>query len=272
MIKKHYNGFTLIEMSIVLAIIGLIVGGVLVGRDIIHTAEIRNTIGQYEQFGTAVNTFKNKYNCLPGDCVNADNIGFSVNSSGDGNGIIGYNIAPCGASLACMSANSSTTKHEYLDFWYQLSAAALIPYAFKEYSSLTSWNAGIVTPPTKIQPYRGNLSFGWAIQADLAVTVDTILPAHNFMLTSNPMDVAATGMTTVGGYLPLDMWRIDKKIDDGQPHNGIIRAWNNIQGSYIYTINSFGPTFPCVLAGEYNVQYVGTSASSLCGIAIKAPF
>src|ERR1019366_6843373 len=64
-------GFTLIEMSIVLVIIGLIVGSVLVGRDLIRAAELRSVISEVEKYKTAVMTFKGKYDCLPGDCANA---------------------------------------------------------------------------------------------------------------------------------------------------------------------------------------------------------
>jgi hypothetical protein len=51
----------------VLVIIGLIVGGVLVGRDLIQAAAVRATITQIEKFNTATNTFYTKYNGLPGD-------------------------------------------------------------------------------------------------------------------------------------------------------------------------------------------------------------
>lgn len=64
---NHTTGFTLIELSIVLVIIGLLVGGVLVGRDLIKSAEIRSQISQIEKFKIATNTFKLKYGSLPGD-------------------------------------------------------------------------------------------------------------------------------------------------------------------------------------------------------------
>src|SRR5476649_123700 len=63
-------GFTLIELSIVLVIIGLIVGGVLTSRDLIAAAQIRAQISQIEKYQTAVNTFRGKYGYLPGDIPN----------------------------------------------------------------------------------------------------------------------------------------------------------------------------------------------------------
>src|SRR5882757_2419229 len=87
-------GFTLIELSIVLVIIGLIVGGVLVGQDLIRAAEVRATISQIEKYNTAVNTFRGKYNALPGDMNSSTATAFSFATrggaagQGDGNGVI----------------------------------------------------------------------------------------------------------------------------------------------------------------------------------------
>src|ERR1700679_178462 len=97
---KSEQGFTLIELSIVLVIIGLIVGGVLVGQDLIRAAGVRATISQVEKFNTAVNTFRGKYGYLPGDIPQASvtQFGFAVSpvragsrGQGDGNGLLeGY--------------------------------------------------------------------------------------------------------------------------------------------------------------------------------------
>jgi prepilin-type N-terminal cleavage/methylation domain-containing protein len=59
MLKKPFmkSGFTPIEMSIVLVIIGLITGGILAGQDLIKAAGIRATISQLENFNTATYTF-----------------------------------------------------------------------------------------------------------------------------------------------------------------------------------------------------------------------
>ena len=93
--KKSQQGFTLIELSIVLVIIGLIVGGILVGRDLIRAAGVRSTIAQIESYQTAANTFRGKYGYLPGDIKDPDatNFGFKIRGTvskgmGDGNGVI----------------------------------------------------------------------------------------------------------------------------------------------------------------------------------------
>lgn len=80
-----------------LVIVGLVVGGVLVGRDLISAAEVRAQITQIEKFNQAVNTFYGKYQALPGDMngPTAAQYGFAAgtNCTGgiggrDGNGLI----------------------------------------------------------------------------------------------------------------------------------------------------------------------------------------
>lgn len=77
------NGFTLVELSIVLVIIGLLIGGVLVGQGLIESAKINSQISQLRQFDIAANQFYQKFNCIPGDCT------YFSPQPGDGNGILG---------------------------------------------------------------------------------------------------------------------------------------------------------------------------------------
>ncbi len=92
--NKNIAGFTLIELSIVLVIIGLLIGGVLVGRDLVNSAALRAQISQIEKYNTAVNTFRVKYGYLPGDIPSpaASGFGFGARGQyageGDGNGIL----------------------------------------------------------------------------------------------------------------------------------------------------------------------------------------
>src|SRR5690348_16652658 len=93
--RSDLTGFTLVEVSIVLTIITLIVGGALIGRDLIRSAEVRATVSQQQQFSSAANTFQVKYNTVPGDLTTAQatRLGFAPaarNNPGSihGNGLI----------------------------------------------------------------------------------------------------------------------------------------------------------------------------------------
>jgi len=65
------NGFTLVEIAIVLVIIGLLLGGVLKGQEMIKNAEIRSVITDVQGLTTAMYAYRDRYNALPGDDKNA---------------------------------------------------------------------------------------------------------------------------------------------------------------------------------------------------------
>src|ERR1043165_1985480 len=83
------RGFTLIEMSIVLVIIGLIVGGILKGQELIESARQKNVISQIDMIKSGVTTFTDRFKGYPGDYSRAS---ANINSdlkNGDDNGFVG---------------------------------------------------------------------------------------------------------------------------------------------------------------------------------------
>ena len=66
-INLHHKtaGFSLVELSIAMVIIGLLVGGILAGQSLIHASELRSTIAQVQTYLTAVNIFQEKYSAIP---------------------------------------------------------------------------------------------------------------------------------------------------------------------------------------------------------------
>src|SRR3954449_12552074 len=88
---RKQSGFTLIEIAIVLVIIGLLLGGVLKGQELITGARVRNLIGQQDGIKSAYFGFLDRYRALPGDFKNASTTiqGVSSGSDGNGDGVIG---------------------------------------------------------------------------------------------------------------------------------------------------------------------------------------
>lgn len=88
----HRKGFSLVELSIVLVILGLLVGGVLAGKDLIRSAAVKSQISQFSEVAIAARAFKDKYFALPGDLAEptATQAGFTPRGpfagQGDGNG------------------------------------------------------------------------------------------------------------------------------------------------------------------------------------------
>lgn len=65
------RGFSLVELSIVLVILGLLTGGILTGQSLIRASELRSITTEYNRYIAAAQTFRDKYFALPGDMANA---------------------------------------------------------------------------------------------------------------------------------------------------------------------------------------------------------
>lgn len=86
------NGFTLVELSIVLVIIGLLIGGILVAQSLIESAKVQSLVRYIGQIDVAQAQFKERYNCLPGDCLSIFSGVGNNNRTIDGSGFVGNNL------------------------------------------------------------------------------------------------------------------------------------------------------------------------------------
>src|SRR5687767_13938087 len=86
--KRRERGFTLIEIAIVLVIIGLLLGGVLKGQEVITGARVRNLIQQQDGVKAAYFGFLDRFRALPGDYKDATTNIQGATAVGDGDGQI----------------------------------------------------------------------------------------------------------------------------------------------------------------------------------------
>jgi prepilin-type N-terminal cleavage/methylation domain-containing protein len=119
--KRLQRGFTLLEIAIVLVIIGLLLGGVLKGQELIVQARIKNVINDLNGIMAAIYTYQDRYRALPGDERNAAVSGrWSGVSGGDGNGVI------CGAYNGATGGGACAGETESTLIWQHLRQAGLI--------------------------------------------------------------------------------------------------------------------------------------------------
>lgn len=201
--KGSEQGFTLVELSIVLVIIGLIVGGVLAGQDLIKGAQSRATVQQIQQYDAAANTFRVKYDGLPGDFDRA--VAFNIGSTptnGDNDGMI--EGVPGGTDDASRNASFDA---ENAHFWVHLSATNLIPGSYNAQNvGAIATGVGVVNedfPSTKLQ------------KGGIGVFVQGALNQYALGLSD--------GGIFGSGFTPAEAFGIDSKIDDGVPRTGIVR-------------------------------------------------
>ena len=98
------TGFTLVEMAIVLVIIGLILGGVLKGQELVIQARVKSMINDFNQVTAAYYTYFDRYHSFPGDDKTASNYTESATScNGDGDGTLeGTAYDSTGGENACL--------------------------------------------------------------------------------------------------------------------------------------------------------------------------
>lgn len=123
--KRHSeSGFTLVELSIVLVVVGLIIGSILVAVGIIQNARVTSTVNTLQSIQSAVSTYNQNYSAMPGDDAEAANrFGDLIVSNGGGDGKIGttelFDSPPT-------TPSNGDGAYESLLVWKTLRAAGLI--------------------------------------------------------------------------------------------------------------------------------------------------
>ena len=117
--KRSQSGFTLIEIAIVLVIIGLLLGGVLKGQELINSAKVKNLSADFKNIPVFIYGYQDKFKALPGDdAAAATHLTGATNATTGGtvgNGVIEGNW------------NSTTTTEESYLFWQHVRLAGLAP-------------------------------------------------------------------------------------------------------------------------------------------------
>ncbi len=104
--KHQQSGFTLVEIAIVLVIIGLLLGGILKGQEMITQAKIKNVISDFNGISAAQYAYQDRYRQIPGDDAGADArwtapLASLGAAAGNGDGVLtgAYNNAASGTIL-----------------------------------------------------------------------------------------------------------------------------------------------------------------------------
>lgn len=220
------RGFSLVELSIVLIIIGLLVGGVVSGKALIRRAELRDIIAGFQQYQIAVNSFQEQYKSLPGDMPNATRFWDQAAAgsacyttvstgtktcNGNGDGIIDY-------------AGAANQRTEVFMFWQHLANAGLIPGKYTGMAGPDTLADHVFDENAPLSKMSG---IGWG--SSWADNRNGSIP--------NVWSKNYTGWLTLGGDDGIwadnyngvmsaeEVWSIDTKIDDGLPGVGFINVY-----------------------------------------------
>ncbi|MBK6638422.1 MAG: prepilin-type N-terminal cleavage/methylation domain-containing protein [Rhodocyclaceae bacterium] len=201
--RSKQSGFTLIEIAIVLVIIGLLLGGVLKGQELINSAKVKNMATDFRNIPLFIYGYQDKFKALPGDdsSVATTHLGATVNgvtvvaattpASSQGNGVING------------AWNSATQTDESILFWQHVRLAGLA--------------AGVTTAPT-----AANILDFLPKNADggfIGITSGSNTPVTG---------LAGTYIVCSTSILGKYVKQLDVTMDDGNTETGSVRAIANV--------------------------------------------
>ncbi len=121
--KSNQSGFTLIEIAIVLVIIGLLLGGVLKGQELINSAKVKNLAGDFKNIPVFIYGYQDKFKALPGDQAQlALDAQFGATT-----GTASTTVATLANGVINGNWNATTAAAESFVFWQHVRLAGLAP-------------------------------------------------------------------------------------------------------------------------------------------------
>jgi len=193
--QTRMQGFTLVEVAIVLVIVGLMLAGVFKGQALIDSARVRSMANEVSGIRTAWYSFQERYRALPGDFQSAGTQIDSAAVSGNGNGKLDADVERAGV-------------------WQQLSLAGFINGNFDGSQSAIGSASDVDCAPDTCpkNPFNGYYKISYSAQA-----ADVAHPSHEIF---------------TGSQIPVGILaELDRKLDDGLPNSGNFRVHRSFQNS-----------------------------------------
>lgn len=268
----HYrkSGYSLIEMSVVLAILGILVGGIFASRSLIHSYELRSVITQEEKIYTAILNFRTKYKFLPGDMPNATDVwgiagGTTGNDAACRTAAASYDKKTCnGNGNGQIEVNAGATGGtENLRIWQHLTNAEMIEGGY------TGRYVGGSTRDTTNSPSGKILNMIWTTMWVGSQSGSTQYFDGEYdnplWISMGPDDVSNPPIPVINNQ---DMYYIDNKTDDGKPAAGTVIAYAPTGTS----LSDCATDSIAVNSSSVNAQYDLGNAIPICIIGWRALF
>jgi prepilin-type N-terminal cleavage/methylation domain-containing protein len=229
-LKRH--GFSLVELSIVLVILGLLTGGILAGKSLIRASELRAATTEYNRYLTAIRSFQDKYFAMPGDITNATSFWGK-----DATSAVACASQPGTAATpgTCNGNGDGQVAVNQIDepyrVWQHLAMSGLIEGSYTGYINPDNFYGTPATvggniPASKLTPAGWFLL--WATQASSGSVLlgfsDGPSVFNNYLVIGG----VSANIPRDAVFVPEEAWNIDSKLDDGLPASGMVRTGTGI--------------------------------------------
>ncbi len=250
MMNKNQKGFTLVELAIVLVIVGLLISGILKGRELLQSAQLNSTVAAAKSYTSAMITFNDLQRGLPGDLTSPTtripNCWNECLRSGDGNGRIGNWVE-------VIMPRTLAGAPENVAAWAQMNAMNLTTGTKSDVSAIEFGDSDPSVPVGGgfLITYLGTSPFPLPY-----ISATAPRDGHYLALVSDPasgIQVTSTTMT------PTIAQRLDKKLDDGKPNTGgVVAIGIALAGSQ-----------QCATSTAATGEYATTVGVQTCGAFIR---
>ncbi len=212
--KNKSSGFTLVELSVVLVIIGVLIGAVIAGKLLLSVADVRTITSEVEKYQSSIVAFHEKYMSLPGDMSDASTT-WTGAGNGDEDGMITWTSGTEGPKM-----------------WDHLERSGLSAHV----GAMTGTGADAEIGTNIPQSLFGSGEGGYYVDCEGSGDTDCNDSGDYNHLGFGRQD--SSGLNDTGILKPQSAYEVDAKMDDGKAGSGRVRG--------------FADSGSCLASGEYD--------------------